>query len=91
MTNPTTRSDAQLMVILDETAAWAVNGPLGRIVFTAASLRDAIEVAGEIVDPEERVSALTQRPDDVIIVVVRGQIDRLLAMIAGTSTVGRPQ
>jgi hypothetical protein len=79
----TSRSDAQLMAMLDDTAAWAVNGPLGQVVVLTASLRDAIEVAGALVDPEERVSALTQRPDDNII-VFRGQIERLLAMIAGT-------
>ena len=79
----TARSDTELLVVLDETAAWAVNGPLGQVVVMTASLRDALEVAGTIVDPQERVSALTIRPDDSII-VSRPQIERLLAMIAGT-------
>jgi hypothetical protein len=74
-------SDEQLMVILDETADWAVNGTAGIVVSHAASLRDAILAAGRDISAGREVRAVTRLAPNRI-TVFRDQIARLVGLIA---------
>lgn len=67
------RTDPRLIVMLDETAEWAVRGVCGAVLGQAASLRAAMTMARDL---EDQVVALTQAPDDHVI-VFHDQMDRL--------------
>jgi hypothetical protein len=68
------REDDQLFLILDETHNWTVNGAAGEVLAMSASLREAIGTAQRITDAGQRVSALSQRSGDHI-VMFAGQIE----------------
>jgi hypothetical protein len=72
-----TRTDPALIGMFDETTAWAVRGERGAPMGQTNSLRDALTVASALRRAGRKVIALTQPPNDHII-VFQGQIERLL-------------
>jgi hypothetical protein len=62
------RSDAQLEAILNESSDWVVNGPTGRVLCFAASLRVAIERAVTYAASDAVVLAICRLPFDNIVV-----------------------
>ena len=71
------RTDPALISVLDENAAWAVRGEHGAPMGQTTSLRDALTVASALRRAGRKIIALTQPPNDHII-VFQGQIERLL-------------
>ena len=80
----TWRTDDELLQMLDDPAAWTVNGRSGRTLATANSLRDATTEAGRL-KTGHRVTAVVRRSGDLVIVFY-GQIERLLTLIAAART-----
>ena len=74
------RTDLQLIGILDETAGWVVRGARGAVLGQAASLRAAMTMA--LGHAGQTVLALTQAPDDHII-VFHEQMVRLIEASGG--------
>jgi hypothetical protein len=67
--NQTTRpTDAELIILLNETAAWAVRGEHGAPLGQTASLRDALTMAAALERAGQKIIALSLPPDDCIIV-----------------------
>ena len=65
------------IVILDETAGWALRDRTGKVVAWAASLRMALIMASGRGREGYKAPALTMEPNDHII-VYRAQIERLI-------------
>jgi len=74
-------TDEQLAAILDETDDWAVNGPQGKVLGHAASLRLAMERAADYARSGAVVIAVCRLPSDNI-VIFPAQIARLRKIIA---------
>jgi hypothetical protein len=72
----TRRTDEQLIAIHDDAAEWSVNDKRGKVLYWAASLRDAIKEAMVYQAASKEVIAVCQQPGDVTI-VFRMQIQRL--------------
>jgi hypothetical protein len=75
------RSDEQLEAMLWETGHWVVNGHQGRVLGSAASLRQAIARSATYAASGAVVIAICRLPSDNII-VFPGQIERLRSRIA---------
>ena len=71
------RTDAALIAILDETAAWTMRAKTGKVVARAVSLRMALTMASGRGREGYKAPALTMEPNDHII-VYRAQIERLI-------------
>jgi hypothetical protein len=83
----TRRSDAQLELILYETANWTVNGPRGLVLVEVASLRLALETAAALAARRQTVAALL-RGHPTGIIVFSGQMRALMVRLAQRE--GRP-
>ena len=70
------RTDPTLVGMLDETAAWAVRDEHGAPLGQTASLRDALTMAAALERAGQNIRALSQAPDDRVI-VFRAQMERL--------------
>ena len=79
---PNRRTDEQLEAILAETGHWVVNGGGGRVLFTAATLRRALDKSAQLSASGAIVIAICRLPSDNIIVFPE-QIERMRKIIAG--------
>ena len=79
------RSDEQLDTILFETAIWTINGPGGRVLGNAPSLRHALDTAASFTASGTVVATLCRMPADNII-VFPPQTKRLQKLCAGRET-----
>ena len=75
------RSDAQLEVILFETATWTINGRNGQILCTTLNLRRALDRAADFA-ASGAVAAICRKTGDDII-VFEAQAERLRKLCAG--------
>ena len=75
------RTDHELEAILLDTGDWAVNGPQGRVLGFAGTLRRAVERAADYAASGAIVTALCRLPSDNI-VVLPNQINRLRQIVA---------
>jgi hypothetical protein len=71
------RSDARLIAIIDETAAWDICDESGMVLYTTASLRAAVIEATAYQATVREEITICRRPDDDI-VLFREQIHRLM-------------
>jgi hypothetical protein len=79
------RSDEQLEAMMWETGHWVVNGQQGRVLGSAANLRQAIDRSIAYAASGAVVVAICRLPSDNVI-VFPGQIERLRkSMAAGGS------
>jgi hypothetical protein len=74
------RSDEELVAILTETGTWTVNGRNNAPLCTTLSLRHAVKRAATFTLRGQKVTALTRRPLEDI-VVFQGQMDRLFEFV----------
>ena len=74
----TRRTDAELILILDEAAAWGLRDENGAPVGQTTSLRAALTVASALGRAGRKIIALTQEQNDRII-IFGGQMERLRA------------
>jgi len=79
---PNRRTDEQLEVILAETGHWVVYGKRGRVLFTAPTLRRALDKSVQLSASGAVVIAICRLPSDNIIVFPE-QIERMQKIIAG--------
>ena len=79
---PNRRTDEQLEAILAETGHWVVYGKRGVVLFTAATLRRALDKSAQLSASGAVVIAICRLPSDNIIVFPE-QIERLQKIIAG--------
>ena len=79
---PNRQTDEQLEAILAETGHWAVNGKRGHVLFTAATLRRALDKSAQLSASGAVVIAICRLPSDNIIVFPE-QIERMQKLIAG--------
>ena len=75
------RSDEQLEAMLWETGHWVISGQQGRVLGSAANLRQAIDRSRVYAASGAVVVAICRLPSDNI-VVFPGQIERLRKAIA---------
>jgi hypothetical protein len=75
-THSSLRTDEQLLAILDEAAEWSVNDKRGKVLYSAASLRDAVKEAMVYQAASQELIAICQQPGDAVI-IFRAQINRL--------------
>jgi hypothetical protein len=78
-------TDEQLEGILHEVAIWTVNGPQGRVLGVAPSLRGAVEKSRNYAQSGAVVVSISRLPRDNL-VVFPSQIDRLRRVIADRET-----
>ena len=83
---PNRRTDEQLEVILAETGHWVVYGKRGRVLFTAPTLRRALDKSVQLSASGAVVIAICRLPSDNIIVFPE-QIERMQKIIAGRDPV----
>ena len=72
----TRRTDAELIAILDDAAAWAAHDEQGKVAAWAPNLRMALAWTAELGCEGRTIVALTQGQNDRVI-VFRGQMERL--------------
>ena len=79
---PNRRTDEQLEAILAETGHWVIYGKSGQVLFTAATLRRALDKSAQLPASGAIVIAISRLPSDNIIVFPE-QIERMQKLIAG--------
>jgi hypothetical protein len=79
---PNRRTDEQLEAILAETGHWVVYGKRGEVLFTAPTLRRALDKSAQLSASGVAVIAICRLPSDNIIVFPE-QIERMRKIIAG--------
>ena len=72
------RTDAELIAILDDAAAWAAHDETGKVAAWAPSLRMALTMASELEHDGQKIVALVQEPYNRVI-VFPAQMDSLRA------------
>lgn len=81
---PNRRTDEQLEAILSETGHWVVYGKRGEVLFTAPTLRRALDKSAQLSASCAVVIAICRLPSDNIIIFPE-QIERMRKIIAGRS------
>jgi hypothetical protein len=76
----TRRTDEQLSAMLDDTREWSVNDKRGRVLYRAASLRDAVTEAMVYHAASQDVIAVCQQPG-ALAIAFRAQTRRLAKSI----------
>ena len=79
---PNRQTDEQLEAILAETGHWVVYGKRGEVLFTAPTLRRALDKSAQLSASGVAVIAICRLPSDNI-VVFSEQIERMRKIIAG--------
>jgi hypothetical protein len=79
---PNRQTDAQLEAILAETGHWVIYGKSGQVLFTAATLRRALDKSAQLAASGAVVIAICRLPSDNIIVFPE-QIERIRKIISG--------
>jgi hypothetical protein len=77
----TRRTDEQLIAMMHDVVAWAVNDKRGKVLYRAASLRDAIREAMVYQAASNEPITVRQQPSDLTI-VSRAQIQRLAEAVS---------
>jgi 2-methylisocitrate lyase-like PEP mutase family enzyme len=83
------RGDDQLLAIMDQAAAWTVNGRAGCVLGTAYRLRDAIRRVFDYEASGQHVFAVCRQPGNEII-LFREQVERVAAAVGMTHRRGWP-